>query len=84
MKQDKKESPKSTAILLADEFKPKELDSREIAKQKLQNLSYKFPRFSNLSRLEKVLIEAGYKKYGEDGANLVKRYCVTHLDNEQT
>ena len=32
MEQDKKESPKSTALLLADEFKPKELDSREIAK----------------------------------------------------
>ncbi len=82
MKKEKSET--TTASLLAEEFKAPEKDSREVAKERLKNLKYNFPRYSTLSRLEKVLIEAGFEKYGEDGANLVRRYCVTHLDNDHT
>ena len=50
----------STAVLLAEEFKAKEKDSLEIAKERLNDLKYAFPRFSTLSRMEKILIEAGF------------------------
>ena len=33
---------------------------------------------------ERALVDAGYRKYGDDGANLVKRYWVNHIDNEYT
>ena len=28
------------------------------------------------------MIDRGYRKYGEDGAALVKTYCVAHCDNQ--
>ena len=47
-------------------------------------MKYQFSRYSNLTKIDKYLVEKGYQKYGEDGVNLVKRYCVSHIDNENT
>ena len=30
------------------------------------------------------MIEAGYRKYGEGGVSMVKSYCVSHIDNDNT
>ena len=47
-------------------------------------MKYQFPRYSNYTKIDKYLVEQGYRKYGEDGVNLVRRYCVSHIDNENT
>ena len=47
-------------------------------------MRYEFPKYTNLSTIDKMMVEAGYRKYGEDGVNLVKRYCVSSYDNENT
>ena len=50
----------------------------------IDNPAYRFPKYTNLPKFEQVLIDAGYRKYGEDGVSLVKRYWVNHIDNEHT
>ena len=30
------------------------------------------------------LIDKGYRKYGDEGVELIKHYCVQHIDNNNT
>ena len=50
----------------------------------MEQPKYNFPKYSNLSKFDRVLIESGYRKYGNDGVDLVKHYWVNHIDNEHT
>ena len=76
--------------MLAEEFeKPAKEKSRkqkriETLRHKLDNPTYKFSKYSNLSKTDKMVVEWGYTKWGEDGVNIAKRYLVNHYENENT
>ena len=81
----KQNKPSSSSLLLQEEFGKSEKEKKmEEVKERLKKLDYKFSRFSNLPKQEQILINQGYQKYGEDGANLVRRYVVSHKDTEYT
>lgn len=40
----------------------------------MENPTYKFSRYNNLTKFERALIDAGYRKYGDYGVNLVKNH----------
>ena len=47
-------------------------------------LNYKFSKYTNLTNTEKIVLESGYRKYGEDGVAMVKRYVLTSKDDVNT
>ena len=47
-------------------------------------LNYKFSKYTNLTNTEKIVLESGFRKYGEDGVAMVKRYVLTSQDDVNT